>query len=271
MTFQQIIDAFLRGDISQTEAEELLLKVPPTSQAEMTRDYQTWLDTLRVTPINRNPGPNQGFVLTPKQDTATTTRPLTPSQQTANAGLEGQTDPLTAYLARLGIGSKQNYNPAESYQANLFDPYLNLYQTGQRLGSPGGPLQNSTGQAATFSDFLNKAGTGMGGLVQGAQNQLRSIFNTTGAQKQVLGYEPGQALQGSSGELSGQLDPGYLTELQDLLKYGLRSTAGTLGSRYAAQRLPQAQQTYYGQKATGAPGTENFIDWLRNNWGLNAF
>ncbi len=120
MTYQQIKDEFLQGTISQDEAEQLMLSLgnTATSQAELT----DWYALLNVTPTQRNAGPRQGFVLNP-QVPPVPMGTLSADARPANVALEGKTDPLTAYLSRLGIGSKQNYNPAESYQASLFDPY----------------------------------------------------------------------------------------------------------------------------------------------------
>lgn len=203
-----------------------------------------------------------------------TTQPLLPQTETQrieNIGLEERTDPQTAYLSRLGIGGKQFYNPAERYAADLFDPYKDIYDIRQRLHGPSGPLQDPSRQEGSFADFYDKFGGGIGGVTQGARQQLQSIFGAKTPVQTTLGYEPGQYLAGSEGELGGQLNPGRLGELQKLLEYGLRPTAGTLGARYAAQRLPQAQQAYYSQRAAGQPGASGmpFVEWLKSVWGLN--
>ena len=199
---------------------------------------------------------------------------LTPAGKAGNITLEGSTDPFTAYLSRLGIGGNMNRNPAEAYQADMFNPLFDTYQTQQRLTSPGGPLQNPSNSSTTFSDFLNKMGGGLGGLVNSSSGLLRDIFQSPqNVQASAnLGYEPGQPMPGSSGEFSGQLDKGNLSELQNLFTYGLRPTQGSLGSKYAARRLPEAQQAYYSQKATNTPGTGiSFLDWLKNNWQLQGY
>lgn len=195
---------------------------------------------------------------------------LTAWEMAHAAGTELATDPYTAYLERLGIGGKQFYNPAEQYQEALFDPFYSLYGTEARLQGPGGVMQDPTKQSATFTDFLTRIGGGLAGLTQGALGQMKSIFGATPEQKLTMGYEPGQYEAGSSGEARGGMDPGQLAELQGLMRYGLRPSAGILGSGYAAGRLPQAQQAYYSQKAAMQPSALNtsFLDWLRKNWGL---
>ncbi len=269
-SIRKIIQDFLAGMLSQQEAEDAISKTWTAYQVspqQRQKDLTDWYAVLQSTPTDKNPGSNQGSVLNPKPV------PLTGS------ALEGQTDPLTAYLSRLGIGSKQNYNPGEAYQASLFDPYKSQYDIQNRTAGLLNPSKDTANGPGSFSDFLDRlGGGGMQGLISGAQGQLKNIFGATSDQKTStynptvgkfgLGYEPGQGAVDKSGFAPSMMDAGQIGELQDLLKYGLRGQTNQDAAAWAAKRLPGAQQAYYGQKAAGQLGDTNFVDWLKQNWGL---
>ena len=261
MTIQQIIDWFLQGTINKEEAQNLIGKVwteNKTPAAQMNSEVNQWMQVVRANPVNE-----KGVVRTPKTAKGA-------------AQFEIETDPLTAYLQRAGIGGKTVYNPAEQYQVGLYDPFKSLYDIQSRLGRPGAALQDAGTPISTLADYMGAIPGGLGGVVKGARQQLGSIFGATPTQKASVGvtgldYEPMKYLPGEGGE-ADTMNPGSLAELRKLFEYGLRPTAGIQGARYAAQSLPRAQQAYYSQKTAGQPGATdtNFLDWLKANWqGLN--
>jgi hypothetical protein len=259
---QEILRRLQAGELNINEAQQALydlFKLEGNSNpAQATMDY------LQVSGFNPAAG-------TSAMRSGGGVNPL-PAQGTG-AAFETQTDPFTAYLNRLGIGGKMAYNPAQQYQVGLYDPLKSIYDVQQRLHGAGAVLQDPNKMPATFSDYMSKTGAGVGGLVESARGQLQNIFGATPEQKASIGsnvgmnYEPSQYDTGTTGE--GQaMNAGSIDELANLIRYGLRGTQGIMGSRYAASRLPQAQQAYYSQKSAGSTTQPNFIDWLKSNWGI---
>ena len=269
--------AILNLDISIDEAVGLYeksLRDQGVDPAAIRQAVDMWRTNLQQW---QNARVAQGLpIYQPQSTVVATPQPVppggTPTPPGRQATRELASDPFTAYLEKLGIGGKTAYNPAERYQANLFDPLKSLYDINQRLYNPLSDTAAQGKEYGTFSDFLESIGGAGGGqpLYAGAGRQLKSIFGFTPQQKQTPGFEPGRYDVDSAGEAAGGMNPGSLGELQDLFRYGLRPTSGVLGARYAAQSLPQIQQAYYGQKQTGEIGKEaNFLDWLKAKYNLS--
>jgi len=183
--------------------------------------------------------------------------------------MEVATDPWTGYLNRLGIGGKVNYNPAERYQASLFQPLQNMYDISEVQARAGMGPQKYT----TLSDYLTGAGMptagtgakGMTPLFGQAAGLLKNLFGATPEQQGFFGYEPGSSIP--EGGTEAVYDPGNIAQLQQLMKYGLRETGGAAGSQFVANMLPKLQQAYYGQKVgVGTGGVTNFLDWARQKY-----
>jgi len=172
--------------------------------------------------------------------------------------------PEAQYLAALGLGSGYQ-NPAQNYQASMYQPYRDIWSGMQ-------PINAATGFTTPgWEDYIqNPATHGMGGIQNQAQTSLLRLLNMTAAKRTEEGfnfepqYDPltGQPVTGV-----GNLGQGTL---QDLIQYGGASRFGPMGSSWLAGRLPQIQRNWQqGQAGLAAdvPPT-SFLDYLRARYGL---
>jgi hypothetical protein len=183
--------------------------------------------------------------------------------------IENDYGPVASFLEYLGLGGRtaSSRNPAESFKANMYAPFKELYGLQQRFAEPGAPTSSQFTPYSTLVDYLQ----GIGGVnrqnqFNQGQNFLQTLLDTSPANRNLLGmdYTPTQNI-GTSGDV--QMGTANIGELQNLMELGLRNKYGIQGAKYTAARLPEEQEAFYGQQATGAqPTGANFLDYLRNKW-----
>lgn len=178
--------------------------------------------------------------------------------------------PYTNYLQGIGLGGGGYWNPAQQYQANLYDPLRSLFTMREgvneaaNVGTPG----TTAFQAQPWGDFLSSMGGNMGNIKGEAANTLNTLFGIAPGtrREQGLSYEPeydpmtGETLTGSETGQQG------IESLQELVRLGLASKYGGIGARWLASRLPQMQQTWQSAQAGGAPITP-WVDYLKSRVG----
>jgi len=181
------------------------------------------------------------------------------TQQTLN-NTQGATQgagPFTEYLRRLGLGGGGYWNPAQRYQASLYDPMRTLFQQEQTFA----PLTGGIPGGGYWGDFMGQYLNQPRAVAQRAGGVLGSLFGATPGQRGELGlgFEP------AYGEAGQDIDTGEgMSTLQALIAQALRPQWGAYGGARFAQQLPQMQQQWQ------LSPQQTFLDYIKNKYGLGG-
>jgi hypothetical protein len=182
----------------------------------------------------------------------------------ANGDLLGE-GPFTRYLRRRGVGTEGGIglgSRAGRFVSGQFGDIQDLMEQMEviRAARGGGTQGPYTGFG--LDEFAPIAGDVASRANLGA-SALQELFGMTQAQREDAGltfedtFIDDERLKSTYG----------LDWLQNLLRSGTRGSAGRIGSKFLAGRLPYMQQQF--DLRRGAPGVAtNFIDFFKNRFGL---
>lgn len=160
---------------------------------------------------------------------------------------------LQTYVETLGVKYQ-----AVKYQESIATIWLTLFRVQQKVGAMPG---NASGVADWGAYLQLKAssdrGNGLPSLAyEEARNVLRSLMDTPLEQREPLGY-------------AYDYEGANLEELQWLVEQTLRTTFGSLGAKYAADRLPAILTEWLNKKKVDPSHTAgDFFDYLRQTYNL---
>ena len=177
---------------------------------------------------------------------------------------------LNQYLNALGIGATGG-GPAGAYQRSLFNPLERLYGLDQGITSGLQGLEGFEGATVgPFGQYLNRGQNSAAQIYGRAGDLLRSLYAAGGAERADRGLtfgsevaEPGESLINSSG-ISTQAQ-------QQLFNLALRPRFGAAGASRFAGRLGTERDIFTQQQSLGTNQSGNFLDYLRNKYGLGEF
>ncbi len=211
-------------------------------------DYYTKLGALPINP------PFQPGVLPPSGGGTTGGGTTMPTDMVMG--------PYAEYLKARGLGGMAYLNPAQQYQAGLYNPLRSLFETQYSMyGIPG---YGGGAQTPDWASFVGQqGGAGRQGIYGGFANALQQLLGATPENRAIGGltFEP-TAYNETTGnpEYEGQ----GIDWLQNLLAGGLRNRMTSGGASYLASRVPFLQNLWQTQ---GAPGG-TFLDYLRAKYNL---
>lgn len=188
-----------------------------------------------------------------------------------NLNLEDQYDQYTSYLNKLGIGTKDYWNPYQKWQEQQFQPLSNMYNVYQRLSQPTSPFAGRFSPFGSFADYASPSISDPSARYSQAAQMLNAIFGATPDQRAEANstYEPFQTVD-SLGLASGKMDDNNIGELQQLIALAARQKYGNVGARWMANNVGRDQQRWTSLNAAGQDnGT--FLDYLRNRYNLQTF
>lgn len=178
--------------------------------------------------------------------------------------VEDTFDEYTSYLNRLGLGTRNYWNPSEQYVASQYDPLQTMYGIQGRIAGAT-QIGGGTSPYAAPGRFTDWAPSYQNqDIYGGARGLLKTILAASPEQRSAWGstYDPIY----SGGELSSRNN---LSELQQLIQTALRPSLGRQGSQFISSRLPQEQQMWANNQATGQQ-TGSFLDYLMSKYNLNV-
>jgi len=147
--------------------------------------------------------------------------------------------PELAYRQSLGIGGSA-LNPYQRWLRDLFGDVQSAWQVGQTM--------NPSTTPTTFQDYMGQQGVG------GARNFWQ------GASGSMLNQDKYNQM----GTVMNQGDVGSALANAMRYKYG----PGSIYGSYLARQMPEASQFYNAQYETAPETTGNFLDYLRQRYGL---
>ena len=267
MTVTQLMAALHRGTLQAWQVIAALEAAPHNWSVSAARsNVQNWLDLATTVPGWKD------AVLAENPEVAPP--PAVPPPPVMGPPAPGAAGGVTApgwgpeaeYLQSIGQGVAGYRNPAQTYQANLYDSLRTLWQQEQKFN----PQLGRAG-AADWMDYIPQMGvgtSGYGGIASRAKDLLTSLLGMSPTSRTAGGltteeqYEPvsGNAYQFGAGEMTP-------ADLASLVEMGGASNFGRLGARYVAGRLPEMRKQW---GAAGAGGNQplTFLDYFKQRYSL---